>query len=48
MASREPDNNCINCRHRYENLSFPHCVACLKNTKVIQQMPGWEPEEGKQ
>lgn len=46
MASKEHDNNCINCRRRRNKLSDPDCIKCQANIKTMQQFPGWEPEEG--
>lgn len=48
MASREHDNNCINCLHKERKLSDPHCTACLANIKTMKHFPGWEAKEGTQ
>lgn len=43
MASREHDDNCINCQHRHEQSTFENCVACNKPRKKGEShFPGWE------
>jgi hypothetical protein len=44
VASKEFDNNCINCLHRTEKTTCPHCTKCLTNCTDGSNFPGWAPE----
>ena len=43
MASKEYDNNCINCDDRLKKSTNPNCVEYLKTSKNGNQFPGWKP-----
>ena len=42
MASREFDDNCINCLHRHEPSWDASCVACI-NKSDVSHFPGGNP-----
>lgn len=44
MASKEHDDNCINCLHRKKETTDPGCVECIENTDG-SVFSGWEPAE---
>lgn len=40
-----PNDNCETCLHRREQSTFPKCVKCLKDSKIGNQFPEYEPEQ---
>jgi len=45
MASKEHDNNCINCLHRHEKETHRNCTICFRPVVKGNAFPGWEPEK---
>lgn len=44
MASRQHDNNCINCNNRHEEMTCKPCEKCIDQRTKEVPFPGWEPK----